>query len=80
MFRFENDTLIAEAKRDYDLRQAANDQEVKTQKAISDLARNLQGRLQLNSLEFCSLSQPIYYYNLCLNNLFRCKNKTTSKE
>ena len=46
MFRFENDTLIAEAKRDYDLRQAANDQEVKTQKAISDLARNLQGRLQ----------------------------------
>merc|ERR1711990_663686 len=40
--KFENDTLIAEAKRDYDLRQAANDQEVKTQKAISDLARNLQ--------------------------------------
>merc|ERR1711990_1033547 len=40
--KFENDTLIAEAKRDYDLRQAANDQEVKMQKAISDLARNLQ--------------------------------------
>ena len=46
ILRFENDTLIAEAKRDYDLRQAANDQEVKTQKAISDLARNLQGILQ----------------------------------
>jgi len=44
--KFENDTLIAEAKRDYDLRQAANDQEVKTQKAISDLARNLQGTMQ----------------------------------
>lgn len=43
ILRFENDTLIAEAKRDYDLRQAANDQEVKTQKAISDLARDLQG-------------------------------------
>ena len=42
-FRFENDTLIAEAKREYDLRKAANDQEVSTQKAISDLARSLQG-------------------------------------
>ena len=52
MFRFENDTLIAEAKRDYDLRQAANDQEVKTQKAISDLARNLQGTMQWIRLNF----------------------------
>lgn len=43
LFRFENDTLIAEAKREYDLRKAANDQEVQTQKAISDLARALQG-------------------------------------
>jgi len=59
MFRFENDTLIAEAKRDYDLRQAANDQEVKTQKAISDLARNLQGELQSNSFKFSPLFHPI---------------------
>ena len=61
MFRFENDTLIAEAKRDYDLRQAANDQEVKTQKAISDLARNLQGELQSNSFTFSPLFHSIFY-------------------
>lgn len=40
--KFQNDTLIAQAKRDYDLRKAANDQEVMTQKAISDLAKQLQ--------------------------------------
>ena len=50
MFRFENDTLIAEAKREYDLRKAANDQEVQTQKAISDLARALQGKQTLARL------------------------------
>ena len=49
MFRFENDTLIAEAKREYDLRKAANDQEVQTQKAISDLARSLQGNISPNA-------------------------------
>ena len=34
--------MIAQAKRDYDLRKAANDKEVMTQKAISDLAKQLQ--------------------------------------
>ena len=66
IFRFENDTLIAEAKRDYDLRQAANDQEVKTQKAISDLARDLQGELQSNSFKFF----PVISSNLLLQRVF----------
>merc|ERR1712048_763525 len=42
MSKFANDTLIAEAKRDFDLRKAENDKEVMTQKAISDLAKQLQ--------------------------------------
>ena len=34
---------MAEAKREYDLRKAENQKEISTQKAISDLARSLQG-------------------------------------
>ena len=68
-FRFENDTLIAEAKREYDLRKAANDQEVQTQKAISDLARALQGTVKKRH------QQTILY-----NHSFRCKNQTASQK
>jgi len=43
LLRFENQTMIAIAKREYDLKKADNDKQVATQKAISDLARSLQG-------------------------------------
>ena len=42
-FSYENRTAMAEAKREYDLRKAENQKEISTQKAISDLARSLQG-------------------------------------
>jgi len=71
LFRFENDTLIAEAKREYDLRKAANDQEVQTQKAISDLARALQGTVTKKTL-----TRPGILYN----HSFRCKNQTASQK
>jgi len=40
--RYENDILIAKSQRDFDLKSAAYDQEVRTQTAISDLAYELQ--------------------------------------
>jgi flotillin len=40
--KFENDTRIAQARRDYDLNEAINNKTIKTQQATADLAQKLQ--------------------------------------
>ncbi|XP_002123705.2 flotillin-1-like [Ciona intestinalis] len=49
--RYENDTEIAKAKRDYDLKKAAYDIEVHTKKAESELAYDLQAAISKQSIK-----------------------------
>ena len=51
MTKFQNDTQIADAKREYDLRKAANKKEVETQKAIEKLAHALQEAKTMQDLK-----------------------------
>ena len=51
MTKYQNDTQIADAKREYDLRKAANKKEVETQKAIEKLAHSLQEAKTMQDLK-----------------------------
>merc|ERR1711885_29048 len=51
MSKYSNDTMVADAKREFDLRKAANKKQVETQQAIEKLAGELQEAKTMKALE-----------------------------